>query len=159
MIEELKRMGIQYIVAPYEADAQLAYLEKKGIINVIILIKTFNSFTWVLKHTHRLNMCILLELNPLQATFNVISRKQASYSIINSFIPSIIIFLSLLQCFSLTLRYYTFGAHYRIHIIYYYTTPVSVCQSVCLSVSLCFLCACFFLLAFLFTVVISMGLW
>ncbi|OKL56848.1 hypothetical protein UA08_07984 [Talaromyces atroroseus] len=36
LIEELKRMKIQYIVAPYEADAQLVYLEQKGIINGII---------------------------------------------------------------------------------------------------------------------------
>lgn len=32
LIEELKRAGIQYLVAPYEADAQLAYLERQGII-------------------------------------------------------------------------------------------------------------------------------
>ena len=31
-IEELKKIGVQYIVAPYEADAQMVYLEKKGII-------------------------------------------------------------------------------------------------------------------------------
>jgi exonuclease-1 len=36
LIEELKRWNIQYIVAPYEADAQLAYLEAKGIINGIL---------------------------------------------------------------------------------------------------------------------------
>ena len=36
LIEELKRKNIQYIVAPYEADAQLAYLERKGIINGIL---------------------------------------------------------------------------------------------------------------------------
>ncbi|KAI9728392.1 MAG: Rad2 nuclease [Chrysothrix sp. TS-e1954] len=36
MIEELKRLGVQYVVAPYEADAQLAYLEKKGVIEGII---------------------------------------------------------------------------------------------------------------------------
>jgi len=36
LIEELKRMKIQYVVAPYEADAQLAYLEAKGIINGIL---------------------------------------------------------------------------------------------------------------------------
>lgn len=36
LIEELKRMNIQYVVAPYEADAQLAYLERKGIINGIL---------------------------------------------------------------------------------------------------------------------------
>ena len=36
LIEELKRMDVQYIVAPYEADAQLVYLEQKGIINGIL---------------------------------------------------------------------------------------------------------------------------
>ncbi|KAL9114726.1 MAG: hypothetical protein Q9227_001404 [Pyrenula ochraceoflavens] len=35
-IDELKRLKIPYIVAPYEADAQLTYLEKKGIIDGII---------------------------------------------------------------------------------------------------------------------------
>ena len=29
-------MNIQYVVAPYEADAQLAYLEQKGIIDGIL---------------------------------------------------------------------------------------------------------------------------
>ncbi|KKZ62091.1 exonuclease 1 [[Emmonsia] crescens] len=36
MIEELKKLTIQYVVAPYEADAQLVYLEKQGVINGII---------------------------------------------------------------------------------------------------------------------------
>jgi 5'-3' exonuclease len=36
VIEELKRLKIPYIVAPYEADAQLVYLEKIGIIDGII---------------------------------------------------------------------------------------------------------------------------
>ncbi|KAL8744848.1 MAG: hypothetical protein Q9190_002945 [Brigantiaea leucoxantha] len=36
LIEELKTAGVQYVVAPYEADAQLAYLEKKGIIQGIL---------------------------------------------------------------------------------------------------------------------------
>ena len=36
LIEELKRMNIPYVVAPYEADAQLAYLEQKGIINGVL---------------------------------------------------------------------------------------------------------------------------
>ena len=31
-IDELKKIGVQYLVAPYEADAQMVYLEKKGII-------------------------------------------------------------------------------------------------------------------------------
>ena len=32
LIDELKKIGVEYIVAPYEADAQLVYLEKQGII-------------------------------------------------------------------------------------------------------------------------------
>ncbi|KAK2759831.1 Rad2 nuclease [Arachnomyces sp. PD_36] len=36
LIEELKKAKIQYVVAPYEADAQLAYLEQQGYINGII---------------------------------------------------------------------------------------------------------------------------
>ncbi|RJE26753.1 exonuclease [Aspergillus sclerotialis] len=36
LIEELKKMDVQYVVAPYEADAQLVYLEREGIVNGII---------------------------------------------------------------------------------------------------------------------------
>ncbi|EMD96688.1 hypothetical protein COCC4DRAFT_62191 [Bipolaris maydis ATCC 48331] len=36
VIEELKKNNIQYVVAPYEADSQLAYLERKGIINGVL---------------------------------------------------------------------------------------------------------------------------
>ncbi|CAD6913258.1 unnamed protein product [Tilletia controversa] len=36
LIKALKREKVSYIVAPYEADAQLAYLEKEGIIDGII---------------------------------------------------------------------------------------------------------------------------
>ncbi|PBP23093.1 putative exonuclease [Diplocarpon rosae] len=36
LIDELKRTGVQYIVAPYEADAQMVYLERKGIIEGIL---------------------------------------------------------------------------------------------------------------------------
>ncbi|TKA70363.1 hypothetical protein B0A49_04404 [Cryomyces minteri] len=36
LIEELKRAGVDYVVAPYEADSQLAYLERKGIINGVL---------------------------------------------------------------------------------------------------------------------------
>ena len=36
LIEELKRHKIRYVVAPYEADAQLVYLEGKDIIHGII---------------------------------------------------------------------------------------------------------------------------
>lgn len=35
-IEGLKTLGVRYLVAPYEADAQLAYLERKGIIDGIL---------------------------------------------------------------------------------------------------------------------------
>lgn len=36
VIEELKRSNVAYIVAPYEADSQMAYLEKKGIVDAIL---------------------------------------------------------------------------------------------------------------------------
>lgn len=36
LIEELKQMNVQYVVAPYEADAQLVYLERQGEIDGII---------------------------------------------------------------------------------------------------------------------------
>jgi len=36
VIEELKASNIQYVVAPYEADSQMAYLERKGIINGVL---------------------------------------------------------------------------------------------------------------------------
>jgi len=36
LIEELKRNNVQYVVAPYEADSQMAYLEEKGIIDGIL---------------------------------------------------------------------------------------------------------------------------
>lgn len=35
-IEELKKLDVQYVVAPYEADAQLVYLERKGLISGIL---------------------------------------------------------------------------------------------------------------------------
>ena len=36
MIDELKKLNIDFVVAPYEADAQLVYLEKTGVIQGII---------------------------------------------------------------------------------------------------------------------------
>lgn len=36
VIRQLKKMDIPYVVAPYEADAQLVYLEKQGIIDGIL---------------------------------------------------------------------------------------------------------------------------
>lgn len=36
LIEELRRLDVQYVVAPYEADAQLVYLEAKSMINGIL---------------------------------------------------------------------------------------------------------------------------
>jgi exonuclease-1 len=35
-IEELKAINVQYVVAPYEADSQMVYLERKGIIDGIV---------------------------------------------------------------------------------------------------------------------------
>ena len=36
LIDELKKTGVQYVVAPYEADAQMVYLERKGVIQGIL---------------------------------------------------------------------------------------------------------------------------
>jgi exonuclease-1 len=36
LIDELKKVGVQYIVAPYEADAQMVYLERKGVVDGIL---------------------------------------------------------------------------------------------------------------------------
>jgi exonuclease 1 len=36
LIEELKKIGVPFVVAPYEADAQLVYLERKGLIDGIL---------------------------------------------------------------------------------------------------------------------------
>ncbi|QDS71442.1 hypothetical protein FKW77_003654 [Venturia effusa] len=36
LIEELRRNGFQYVVAPYEADSQLVYLEREGVIDGIL---------------------------------------------------------------------------------------------------------------------------
>jgi exonuclease-1 len=36
LIEELKHHNVQYVVAPYEADSQLVYLERKGIVDGIL---------------------------------------------------------------------------------------------------------------------------
>ena len=36
LIEELKKADIPYVVAPYEADAQMAYLERIGEVSAIL---------------------------------------------------------------------------------------------------------------------------
>ncbi|KAJ5711725.1 hypothetical protein N7488_005881 [Penicillium malachiteum] len=36
LIEELKKMNVQYVVAPYEADPQMVYLEQQGVVQGII---------------------------------------------------------------------------------------------------------------------------
>jgi 5'-3' exonuclease len=36
VIHELKKLGLPYVVAPYEADAQMVYLESRGIVQAIV---------------------------------------------------------------------------------------------------------------------------
>lgn len=35
-LQALKAAGVRFIVAPYEADAQMAYMAKNGIVDVVI---------------------------------------------------------------------------------------------------------------------------
>ena len=35
-LQECRRNGVECIVAPYEADAQLTYLQKEGIVDFVI---------------------------------------------------------------------------------------------------------------------------
>lgn len=35
-MQECRKLNVECIVAPYEADAQLAYLAKEGLVNVVI---------------------------------------------------------------------------------------------------------------------------
>lgn len=36
LIDELKRHRVQYVVAPYEADSQMVYLERQGLVDAIL---------------------------------------------------------------------------------------------------------------------------
>ena len=49
----LRKEGIAYVVAPYEADAQLAFLEKRGVISAIVTedsdLLVFGASTLLLK--------------------------------------------------------------------------------------------------------------
>ncbi|KAH6653209.1 PIN domain-like protein [Truncatella angustata] len=36
LIEELKKLGLPYVVAPYEADPQMVYLERQGLVDGIL---------------------------------------------------------------------------------------------------------------------------
>ncbi|KAI9654894.1 MAG: Rad2 nuclease [Alyxoria varia] len=36
LIDELNHTGVRYVVAPYEADSQLAYLERRGFVEAVI---------------------------------------------------------------------------------------------------------------------------
>ena len=35
-IQALQMSGVRYLIAPYEADAQLAYLSLKGLVDIVI---------------------------------------------------------------------------------------------------------------------------
>ena len=36
LIDQLDQIGVRYVVAPYEADSQLAYLERRGFVDAVI---------------------------------------------------------------------------------------------------------------------------
>ncbi|KAI9839736.1 MAG: Rad2 nuclease [Sclerophora amabilis] len=63
LIEELKLESVQYIVAPYEADAQLVYLERIGYINGIISedsdLLVFGA-KWLLTKLDKYGSCVAI---------------------------------------------------------------------------------------------------
>ncbi|KAF9557610.1 PIN domain-like protein [Agrocybe pediades] len=66
-IKALRAASVQYVVAPYEADAQLAYLERTGLVDGIL---TEDSDLLVFGCEN-----VLLKLDPVEATVVLISRK------------------------------------------------------------------------------------
>ncbi len=55
--QECRGVGVECIVAPYEADAQLAYLQKEGIVDLVItedsdLLVFGCKQVWTCMHTH-----------------------------------------------------------------------------------------------------------
>ncbi|KAA1472431.1 PIN domain-like protein [Dentipellis sp. KUC8613] len=66
LIKALRAADVPYIVAPYEADAQLAYLERIGVVDGII---TEDSDLLVFGCKH-----VLTKLDPVAATLVAISR-------------------------------------------------------------------------------------
>ncbi|KAH8119685.1 PIN domain-like protein [Phellopilus nigrolimitatus] len=68
VIKALKAEGVPYIVAPYEADAQLAYLERIGLVDGII---TEDSDLLVFGCRN-----VLFKLDPVSSTITNISRSE-----------------------------------------------------------------------------------
>jgi len=68
VIKVLKQLGIKYVVAPYEADAQLAYLFQQGKVSAVISedsdLLTFGCGTVLFKLEHNGN-CQEIDLNNL----------------------------------------------------------------------------------------------
>lgn len=63
----MRAEGIQYVVAPYEADAQLAYLERAGVVDAIL---TEDSDLLVFGSQN-----VLFKLDSVAATVTSISRS------------------------------------------------------------------------------------
>ncbi|KAJ3089164.1 Rad2 nuclease [Quaeritorhiza haematococci] len=67
-IKELQKAGVEFIVAPYEADAQMAYLEKKGVVSAVLtedsdlLVYGCNNVIFKLEHTGE---CIRICMNDI----------------------------------------------------------------------------------------------
>lgn len=85
MLKVLRDQKIDYIIAPYEADAQLAYLSKSGIADLVLtedsdLIVFGCSKVSINKHYNYCNIkcfCLMLSILPflLDIFQNVIERR------------------------------------------------------------------------------------
>lgn len=58
LIQELKRCGIEYVVAPYEADAQMAFLDKIGAVSAIVT-EDSDMILFGCRRVHPIKSCIL----------------------------------------------------------------------------------------------------
>lgn len=71
IIEELTKLDVEYVVAPYEADSQLAYLEKQGLIHGVLSedsdLLVF-GVTCLLTKLDQYGECIMVRTRPCHAS-------------------------------------------------------------------------------------------
>ena len=74
LIKALRRIRVECIVAPYEADAQLAYLSIKGYVQAVIRCPC--ALRWHRSFSHKIKVIIesLLHIHAV-LTYNFISNS------------------------------------------------------------------------------------